>query len=294
MENAVIIGPHEYKQGHHMTEWFLFVPQSRQGIDELVVRAQAAESAGFDGIAFLDHLETPMAPTSAIWEAMTVATWVAARTERLKIGHLVLCDAFRHPAVLAKQAVTLAEASGGRFELGLGSGSMPDELAKFHVGAATAGARVTALGETLVALERYWAADGEHAQVPTPNRPIPIVLGGVGPRMLGLVRRHADWWNLPANAVHRLAELLPSVGPAKVSLQQMVGFVRKGDDAGAVTAKAQRLWGVLGAGLVCGDAQALKAHFHTLESQGVQRFYVWFADSALPESIAEFGESVIA
>jgi alkanesulfonate monooxygenase SsuD/methylene tetrahydromethanopterin reductase-like flavin-dependent oxidoreductase (luciferase family) len=277
-----------------MTEWFLFVPQSRQGIDELVVRAQAAEAAGFDGIAFLDHLETPMAPASPIWEAMTVATWVAARTERLRIGHLVLCDAFRHPAVLAKQAVTLAEASGGRFELGLGSGSMPDELAKFGVGAATTGARVTALGETLVALEQYWAVGGEHAQIPTPSQPIPIVLGGVGPRMLGLVRRHADWWNLPANAVHRLSELLPSVGSAKVSVQQMVGFVRKGDDAATVTAKAQRQWGVLGSGLVCGDAHTLKAHFDVLESQGVQRFYVWFADTAPPQSIAEFGESVIA
>jgi len=272
-----------------MTEWFLFVPQSRQSIDGLVVRAQAAEAAGFDGIAFLDHLETPMAPASPIWEAMTVATWVAARTERLKVGHLVLCDAFRHPAVLAKQAVTLAEASGGRFELGLGSGSMPDELAKFGVGAAT-----TALGETLVALEQYWSADGEHAQVPTPSRPIPIVLGGVGPRMLGLVRRHADWWNLPANAVDRLSELVQSVGSAKVSVQQMVGFVRKDDDAEAVIDKAQQRWGVLGAGLVCGDARTLKAHFDTLESLGVQRFYVWFADSAPPDSIAEFGESVIA
>jgi hypothetical protein len=70
--------------------------------------------------------------------------------------------------------------------------------------------------------------------------------------------------------------------------------VRKGDDAAAVTAKAQRLWGVLGAGLVCGDAAALKEHFAALERQGVQRFYVWFADFAPPESIAEFGESVIA
>ncbi|MDT5081158.1 MAG: hypothetical protein QOJ80_5795 [Mycobacterium sp.] len=294
MENAVIIGPHEYRQGQHMTEWFLYVPQSRQSIDDLVVRAQTAESAGFDGIAFLDHLETPMAPASPIWEAMTVATWVAARTERLRIGHLVLCDAFRHPAVLAKQAVTLAEASGGRFELGLGSGSMPVELAKFGVGAATTGARVTALGETLDALEQYWAADGERTQIPTPSQPIPIVLGGVGPRMLALVRRHADWWNLPANAVHRLSELRPSIGSARVSVQQMVGFVRKGDDAEAVTARAQRRWGHLGAGLVCGDAAALKEHFAAMEGQGAQRFYVWFADFAPPESIAEFGESVIA
>lgn len=64
---------------------------------------------------------------------MTVATWVAAQTERLRIGHLVLCDAFRHPAVLAKQALTLSAASDGRFELGLGSGSWPQEFARFGI-----------------------------------------------------------------------------------------------------------------------------------------------------------------
>ncbi|MBJ7384117.1 MAG: LLM class flavin-dependent oxidoreductase, partial [Mycolicibacterium sp.] len=186
-----------------MAEWFLYVPQSRQGLDDLVQKARTAETAGFDGIAFLDHLETPMAPTSPIWEAMTVATWVAAHTERLKIGHLVLCDAFRHPAVLAKQTVTLAEASGGRFELGLGSGSMPDELAKFDLSTASPRERVDALGDTLRALRQYWDADDERAQIPTPSQPIPIVLGGIGPRMLGLVREHADWWNLPATYVDR-------------------------------------------------------------------------------------------
>ena len=146
---------------------------------------------------------------------MTVATWVAARTERIKVGHLVLCDAFRQPAVLAKQAVTLAEASGGRFELGLGSGSMPDELAKFGRARRPPRERVDALGDTLVALKQYWDADGERAQQPTPSLPIPIVLGGVGPRMLDLVRKHADWWNLPATYVDRLPEFVPLIGSAK-------------------------------------------------------------------------------
>jgi alkanesulfonate monooxygenase SsuD/methylene tetrahydromethanopterin reductase-like flavin-dependent oxidoreductase (luciferase family) len=276
-----------------MAEWFLYVPQSRQGLDDLVVKARTAEAAGFDGIAFLDHLETPMAPTSPIWEAMTVATWVAAHTERLKIGHLVLCDAFRHPAVLAKQTVTLAEVSGGRFELGLGSGSMPDELAKFDLSTASPRERVDALGDTLRALRRYWDANDERAQIPTPSQPIPIVLGGIGPRMLGLVREHADWWNLPATYVDRLPEFLPKIGTAKATVQQMTGFVRSGDDPAATTDKAQRRFGHLGPGLVCGDAHALSAHFRRLEDQGARRFYVWFADFAPPETITEFGETVI-
>jgi alkanesulfonate monooxygenase SsuD/methylene tetrahydromethanopterin reductase-like flavin-dependent oxidoreductase (luciferase family) len=276
-----------------MAEWFLYVPQSRQGLADLVTRAQAAEAAGFDGIAFLDHLETPMAPTTPIWEAMTVATWVAAKTERLKLGHLVLCDAFRHPAVLAKQATTLAEASGGRFELGLGSGSMPDELAKFALSTATPRERVAALGDTLVALKQYWDSTDERAQIPTPSQPIPIVLGGVGPRMLDLVRQHADWWNLPTTYVDRLPEFLPKIGSAKASVQQMTGFIRRGDDAAAVTEKAQKRFGHFGSGLVCGDAGALANYFRSLEAQGAQRIYVWFADFAPPDTIAEFGETVI-
>lgn len=279
-----------------MPDWFLFLPQSRLDIDDIVTRARTAEASGFHGVAFIDHLETPMAPDAPIWEAMTIATWVAARTERLRIGHLVLCDAFRHPAVLAKQAVTLAEASGGRFELGLGSGSMPEELSRFGLGAPTAGKRVSALEQTVTALRRYWAG-GEDTQLPTPGSPIPLLLAGRGPRMLELVARHADWWNLPAPNVDMLPELVGKIGPARASVQQMVGFVSEGanaDEGAAVIGKARRRFSQLGPGLVCGRADELIDHFAGLQRQGAQRFYVWFSDFAAPETIAEFGERVIA
>lgn len=276
-----------------MTEWFLYLPQSRIGLDDLVSRVQVAEASGFDGVAFLDHLDTPMAPTAPLWEAMTIATWVAAHTERIKVGHVVLCDAFRHPSVLAKQATTLAEASGGRFELGLGSGSMPDELAKYDISTATARERVDALGQTLDALGEFWSTDGQRAQAPAPSQPIPLVLGGVGPRMLDLVRRHADWWNLPCTHLDRFAELLPAIGNARPSIQQMVGFARRDQDLATVSETAQRRFGHLGTGLKCGEATELIEHFGAFEAAGAQRFYVWFADFAPPESIAEFGETVI-
>jgi alkanesulfonate monooxygenase SsuD/methylene tetrahydromethanopterin reductase-like flavin-dependent oxidoreductase (luciferase family) len=275
-----------------MAEWFLFLPQSRLGIDDIVLRARTAETSGFDGVAFIDHLETPMAADAPIWEAMTIATWVAARTERLRIGHLVLCDAFRHPAVLAKQAVTLAEASGGRFELGLGSGSMPDELSRFGLGAPTAGQRLSALEQTVTAVKRYWAG-GDDTQLPTPSNPIPLLLAGRGPRMLGLVARHADWWNLPATHDDELPDLLPKVGSARASVQQMVGFIGDSADVETVTAKAHRRFSQLGPGLVCGRADELVDYFSGLRRQGAQRFYVWFSDFAAPETIAEFGERVI-
>jgi alkanesulfonate monooxygenase SsuD/methylene tetrahydromethanopterin reductase-like flavin-dependent oxidoreductase (luciferase family) len=275
-----------------VVEWFLFLPQVRLPAADFVQRALHAEAAGFDGVAFIDHLEAPGQPSENIWEAMSIATWVAARTERLKVGHLVLCDAFRHPAVLAKQAVTLSEASGGRFELGLGSGSWPSEFTRFDLDEQNAVARVEQLGRHLEQITRYWG-DTDKSQFPRPTHPIPLILGGSGPRMMELVRRHADWWNLQANHIDRLPRLAPAVGSARISVQQMVGFARSGSDPDAVRAVSTRRFGHLGPGLVCGDADALRRHFATLAAQRVERFYVWFADFAAPESLAEFGESVI-
>ena len=278
-----------------MPEWYLFLPQVRLPLADIVERSRRAEASGFSGVAFIDHLEAPGLPDENLWEAMGVATWVAAKTERLRIGHLVLCDAFRHPAVLAKQAVTLSEASAGRFELGLGAGSWPAEFARFDVGPEDPVARVEQLERHLGLITRYWGQGGtpDGSQTPTPGHPIPLILGGTGPRMMELVRRYADWWNIPANHLNRLARLAPASGSARVSVQQMVGFVRRQSDPDAVREVSTRRFGNLGAGLVCGDADELIGHFAAMSNQGVERFYVWFADFAVPESLHEFGETVI-
>lgn len=280
-----------------MAEWYLFLPQVRLSAGDITERARRAEASGFDGIAFIDHLEAPGLPDESIWEAMGIATWVAAKTERLRIGHLVLCDAFRHPAVLAKQAVTLSEASGGRFELGLGAGSWPAEFARFDVGQQDPRARVDQLDRHLRLLRQYWGdGTGEAAvapQAPRRSYPIPLVLGGSGPRMMELVRRYADWWNLPAHQLDKLPTLAAAAGTARLSIQQLVGFVRSGADPDTVREVSTRRFGNLGSGLVYGDARELVGHFSGLAGQGVERFYVWFADFAAPDSLHEFGESVI-
>lgn len=280
-----------------MAQWFLFLPQVRMGIDDVVLRARTAENNGFDGIAFIDHLEPPGATHQSIWEAMTVATWVAARTERLRIGHLVLCDGFRHPAVLAKQAVTLAAASGGRFELGLGSGSWPAEFTRFGLdNADDAKARARRLAHDIEVIRRCWGLDGETElrQEPVPSQQIPLVLGGTGKTTMELTRRYAQWWNIPTHQLDRLDALLPTVGDARVSMQQMVGFAGRDASLAEVTETSTRRFGHLGQGLVCGDAARLVEHFTALIDKGVRRFYVWFADFAAPATLAEFAETVMA
>jgi hypothetical protein len=108
-----------------------------------------------------------------------------------------------------------------------------------------------------------------------------------------LVRNYADWWNLQANHIDRLPKLAPDAGSARVSVQQMIGFVRSGSDPNTVREVSTRRFGNLGSGLVCGNADELIGHFAGLAAQRVERFYVWFADFAVPDSLHEFGESVI-
>jgi alkanesulfonate monooxygenase SsuD/methylene tetrahydromethanopterin reductase-like flavin-dependent oxidoreductase (luciferase family) len=289
------------------TAFHLFLPQMRMDLDVLVERAQAAEAAGFEGIALMDHLEPPLASGHDMWEAMTAATWLLAHTRSLVVGHLVLCDALRHPAVLARQAVTLDHASGGRFELGIGWGSVPDELATFGVGLAPPRERVARLGETLEVVRALWRGEPvthegrffrlhEAQQRPVPTRPIPIVVGGVGPRTLELVRTHADWWNLPVHELGKLDDRRALAGDARVSVQIMVALVLEESQRAAVTDLAARRFGGWGLGsrLIVGTRDELAARFAALHERGVERFYVWFADFAPLPTLAAFADVIAA
>lgn len=288
-------------------EFHLFLPQMRTTVDAIVDRALAAEAAGFDGMAFMDHLSPPLAVEHEMWEAMTIAGWVLARTTTLRVGHLVLCDAFRHPAVLARQAVSLDHASGGRFELGLGWGSVPSELATFGVGSVEPRHRVDRMADSLEVIRALWSGEtvdhhGDYftlvgaRQRPVPSSHIPIVIGGIGPRTLDLVRRHADWWNVPLHQVGEIDRLRNTVGDARVSIQTMVALLSNEAHRADVTATVRRRFGETGMGelVVIGTADELATHFADRQRSGIDRFYVWFADFAPIDTIRGFAEVIAA
>jgi alkanesulfonate monooxygenase SsuD/methylene tetrahydromethanopterin reductase-like flavin-dependent oxidoreductase (luciferase family) len=283
----------------------LFLPQMRMPVEAMVDRARAAEAAGFEGMALMDHLAPPMALEHDMWEAMTLATWLLARTESLVVGHLVLCDSMRHPAVLARQATSLDHASGGRFELGIGWGSVPEELIGYGVSSAGARQRVARLGESLEVIRALWTGEpvtyeGEFFQLrdaqqrPAPTRRIPILVGGVGPRTLELVRAHADWWNVPVHQLDKLDERRDQVGDARVSVQRMVALLPGEADRPAVTELVARRFGgsPMGDTAVIGTAGEVADRFCALRERGIERFYVWFADFAPPETLHRFGEVI--
>lgn len=284
-------------------EFNLFLPQMRLSFDQIVERAQAAEAAGFVGMTGMDHLAPPMAEDQPMYEAMVTNTWIAAHTTTLRLGSLVLCDAFRHPAMLAREAVSIDHASGGRYELGIGWGSVPTEFTVYGAGSTEPRARVERLRETLEVLRAFWAGetidyDGEFhhmegaRQAPVPLTKIPIVIGGVGKKTLALVREHADWWNVHIGMIDRVPELKDQVGDARVSIQQMVAFVPDEASRAGITEAALRRFGA--SRPVIGTGAELVDHFAGLQDQGVERVYAWFCDFAPADTLAGFGAEVVA
>ena len=106
-------------------EFGVYLPQLRLDFRTLRERVQCAEALGYDTAWFYDHLHPPGTPDVPGFEGWTLVSALAPLTERIRLGQLVLCNGFRHPALLAQMAITLDVISGGRLELGLGTGSYP-------------------------------------------------------------------------------------------------------------------------------------------------------------------------
>ena len=193
--------------------------------------------------------------------------------------------------MLARQAVTLDHATSGRFELGIGWGSVPTEFETFAVGDSAPRARVDRLTETLEVLLALWSGEQvsysgkyhtltEAQQVPAPLRRIPIVIGGSGPRTLALVARFADWWNCPIHRLDRYSEMRERIGDAKSSIQERVTFIPKGADRTAILQTARRRFGNVGH--ATGNAEELIEHYAARVASGIERTYVWMSDFAVP------------
>ena len=285
--------------GH--TPWFgLFLPQLRMSFETILERTLAAEAAGFDSVWFMDHLAPPAAHEHDALEGWTLATAIAARTRTIRIGHLVTCDAFRPPALLAKMAATLDVISGGRLDLGIGWGSVPAELRTFGITDARAAVRAARLRETLEILElmfrgEEFAYTGEHHRLsgaigrPVPLQArIPVHIGGAGPQLtMPLVRDFADWWNCPSYGVDRLDELRPLAGNARVSAQHPIGLALDDASRDDVVATAARRFGAWG-GLITGTAPEVVDALAADVDAGVEGFVLPFTDFATPATIDHF------
>ena len=194
-----------------------------------VAVAQQAERIGAESVWLFDHFHTVPRPTDEItFESFTSLSALAALTQRVRLGQIVICNGFRNPALTAKMASTLDTISGGRFELGIGAGWKRDEWLAYGYGFPETSERLAMLHDALEVISRmlepgastHATYDGRHhsvreaRNVPKPIQPngMPIMVGGNGPNVTWrLAARYADELNLDGLSPDELREALPTI-----------------------------------------------------------------------------------
>ncbi len=233
---------------------------------ELLDLARRAEDVGLDSIWVGDHLLYRFADGSARgpWESWTLLGALAAATSRVTLGPLVAATAFRSPMLLAKQASTLDEVSGGRFVLGLGAGWNPVEFAAMGLPFDHRVARFEEAFTIVRSLLRDGSVDfvGQYYQAreaelvprgPSAGGP-PIMIGSIGARMLAAVAPHLDAWNAwYADTGNTAAGAVTAGAGLSVAL---AGVDRAPDEVARTVAVLVRLPG--GTGRTMGDVSALQ------------------------------------
>ena len=196
---------------------------------DFLAMARTAEAVGFDSLWVTDHLlHRKDAEERGPWECWSLISALAAVTDRVEIGTLVLCNSFRNPAHLAKMADTVDEISGGRLILGLGAGWNEPEYRAFGFPFDHRVDRFEEAIQIIHGLLRNGAIDfdGVYYQArdcvlrprgPRPTGP-PILIGTISPRMLAMTVRYADEWNVwfstTSNRVEKVRDLLATVDSA--------------------------------------------------------------------------------
>jgi alkanesulfonate monooxygenase SsuD/methylene tetrahydromethanopterin reductase-like flavin-dependent oxidoreductase (luciferase family) len=188
----------------HDLEFGVFIEPAARSADQVVALSVLAEEAGYDLVSYNDHPYSPRA-----LDALTVMSFVAARTGRVRLAGNVLSLPLRPPAVLAQAVASLDILSHGRAELGIGAGSAWDAIEAMGGRRLDPGDSVEALEEAIHVIRELWDAgvqgavtfEGKHYRLagalrgPAPVHDIGIWVGAFKPRMLRLVGRLADgWW----------------------------------------------------------------------------------------------------
>jgi F420-dependent oxidoreductase-like protein len=274
--------------------------------DDWLALATACEENGVGTMFRSDHyLSVDDRRERGSLDAWGTIAALGAVTRKLRLGTMVSPATFRHPAVLAKLAVTADHVSGGRVELGIGAGWWEREHELYGFDLPPVGPRMEALEEQMQIIRGHWGKgrfdfDGEHysareldAQPKPVQRPLPLILGAKGgPRTLRMGARYADEYNTVMSTAEEIVDLRRRLDeacekedrdPASLPLSMMTGWL-VGADRDELLERASRLarWKGEGedaeafiAGLrestILGTAEEAIEQLHELQAAGLTR-----------------------
>lgn len=233
----------------HTVEFGYFPVPYAQRHEDLLAHVRLADTLGYDLVGIQDHPYQ-----RRFLDTFVLLPWLAAATERIRfftdVAHLPL----RPPAMLAKQAASLDVLSGGRFELGLGSGGFSAASRAMGSPGWEGSDALDALEEAVTIIRRFWATpergithEGAHFRLggvkagPRPAHDIGIWIGGYGPRMLELIGRVADGWVPTAGYMSRdellrkqreVTQAAEAAGRAPTDVRRVVNIGGPASDGG--------------------------------------------------------------
>lgn len=306
----------------HKLEFGVYLPQMKIDYTTISQRVQLADELGYDTAWFYDHFYPPGAPDVPGMDGWTLMSALAVQTQRIRLGQLVLCNAFRHPAQLARQAVTLDVISKGRLELGLGTGSYLREFEAFGIPCPGIAVRSEQLDEAcqvikLLCSEPRANFEGQYYQLhnaPTALFPVQkpwprITIGGGGERRtLPLVAKHADVWNCPTyslgelstkrDAMYRACEAIDRDPASLVFSQQTVLALAKSPaELPQVQELARKRFGAdawnLEKGGLIGTPEQVVEKLKAKIDMGFTQFALFFHDRGEPETLECFAREVM-
>jgi alkanesulfonate monooxygenase SsuD/methylene tetrahydromethanopterin reductase-like flavin-dependent oxidoreductase (luciferase family) len=293
--------------------FLMLEPQQGGTYDQFLSLALTAESAGFAGVFRSDHLATIGGEQREALEAWTVLAALARDTRRVLLGTMVSPMTFRQPAVLAREAATVDHISGGRVELGLGSGWFEAEHVAMHIPFPSMGERMQRLEEgmeLIAALLKEPASEGAQ-----PAHRIPLILGGQGgARSARLAARLADEYNTTVSTpedVTRVFGVLRAAceqaqrDPATLRMSWMGSCIVAGSDAELDQRAAEFAWR-MGGGREDGAAVVARlrdrgvvgtyddaaASMRAYLDAGCERLYLRVANLDDPEILLEIADEV--
>ena len=201
-------------------------PLVSQPWSDLCAAVELVERLGWHGVMVEDHFMADGGGFGAVsdprFEVTSVLSALAVATTSVRLAPLVMSATYRHPAVVANWAATVDHISRGRLTLGLGAGWQLNEHAQYGIQLGTPGERIDRLDEycTVVrslleqAVTDFKGRSFELSNAWCEPKPLqtrlPLLIGGKGDRMLRLVARHADMWNMwsmPSKFAERSAVL---------------------------------------------------------------------------------------
>ncbi len=262
------------------------------------------DSGGGDGPVTLPMLDP--------WVAISA---LARDTRTIRLGHLVNCVGYRHPAVLANMAATLDVISGGRLEFGIGAGWLEPEYRTYGFPFPKASVRIAQLEEAVQLIRRMWTDpaprfEGDHYRIengycdpPPLQKPHPpIWIGGEGKKLLAAAAKYADgfnsrWWP-PKTFVERRPEIeavcrRAGRDPGELRPSLMIMLIPEKDPA-AAGAERKRFAVVPDTGVIAGDPETCVRRLAEYVKVGVRRLLVTIPDvDKKPERLRLAGEEIL-